>query len=104
MLKRVESEVGPMRQSVFMYVGAVVGVLVWLAFRKVAPLPNAFICAVLAAWLGIILFGLVRGEITIAGRGRASVKTFIGAKARMVAVALLLLLGIFVIFASDALH
>jgi len=83
----------PMSQSIFMYVGAVVGALVWLLFRKALPLPNVFLCIVDSAWLGVLLFAMVRGELTLGGRGGRSPKTFTGVKARAIAIAIFLFLA-----------
>jgi hypothetical protein len=93
-----------MSQSVFMFVGAVVGAFVWLELREAAPLPNAFLCMVISAWLGIILCVFVRGEITIGGRGGRSPRTFIGLEAWAVAIAMLFLLAIFTLSIIDVEH
>lgn len=78
-----------------MFGGAVLGATVWLAFRQLIRTPGLFLCIVISAWVCIGLFGLVRGEITLAGRGGKSPKTFSGVWARLTSVVIILLAAAF---------
>jgi hypothetical protein len=85
----------PMNQSVAMYAGAVLGAALWLALRTILPTPGAFLSIVISAWAGVGVYGLVRAEITIAGRGGKSPKAFVGNIARWIGLAVLVSCAVF---------
>jgi hypothetical protein len=81
-----------MKQSVAMYFGACVGAVLWFLLRGGFHVPGLFLCIIIAAWVGIGAFGLLRGQVVIAGRGGRSPKALTGVPARLV--------GFFIITAS----
>jgi hypothetical protein len=81
---------GAQKQSTAMYAGASVGLLVWLLLRNTIPTPGGFVSVVDAAWAAVGIYGLIRGEITIASRGGRSPKTYCGPWARVAGAGILL--------------
>ena len=79
-----------------MYTGALVGAVLWLTtFRTAMPRLGAFLSIVISGWAGVALYGLVRAEITLAGRGGRSPKTFVGNSARSIGLLILVFLVAF---------
>jgi hypothetical protein len=79
-----------------MFCGALIGAIVWLVFRGFISTPGLFLCGVFSAWACIGLFGIVRGEITLAGRGGKSLKRISGHWARFVGCVIVFLASAFV--------
>jgi hypothetical protein len=82
-----------------MLAGAAVGAILALAWPRSAYNPGLFLSTVNCAWLAIGLFGLIRGEVRIAGKGGRSPRTLVGAPARiagMVIIAIAVLLTVLV--------
>jgi hypothetical protein len=84
-----------MNQTIAMYAGALVGAVIWLIFRTVVQTLGAFLCIVISAWAAVGIYGLVCGEVSIAGRGGRSPKTFVGTATRLVGLAILALSAAF---------
>lgn len=82
-----------MNQKVAFYIGLLVGAVYWLALRTVMPTPGAFLSIVLSGLVAMGLYGLVRGEISIAGRGGRLPKYFVGTSARLIGLLVLAVAG-----------
>ena len=84
-----------------MCVGAGLGGIAWLVFPPSPFLPGAFLSIVLAAWLAAGIWGFLRAELTLAGRGGRSPTTYTGWSARIVS---LLVIAATLAFAFGATH
>ena len=78
-----------MKQSTALIVGAIAGGALWVLLHASVHTPSAFLCVVISAWVGLGIFGIVKGEVTLAGRGGKSPKTFLGVHGRLVGLAIL---------------
>ena len=73
-----------MKQTVSTILGALAGVLIWLAVRSTHPTASPFGWAVTGAWAGFGFYGLAFGQITLPGRGGKPHKPFSGRLARLI--------------------
>jgi hypothetical protein len=78
-----------MKQSLAMYVGATVGAVGWLLLRSNPFSPGAFLSIVIAAWIAVGIYGVARAELTLAGRGGKSPKTYTGLSARVMGLSII---------------
>jgi hypothetical protein len=76
-------------QSLAMWLGAVVGVIVWVAIRGRSYDPGLFDSVVTGAWTFVGGYAVVRGELTLAGRGGKSPRTHTRTKARLLGLTII---------------
>jgi hypothetical protein len=72
-----------------MAAGALAGLVLSASIRSNTYNPGFFLSCVLGAWAAIGLYALVRGEVTLGGRGGRGAMTTMGWKARAVGLVIL---------------
>jgi hypothetical protein len=91
-----------MKQLWAMFVGAALGAIAWWLFRGSTIFPDAFLTVAAGAWVGIGLYGVIRGELTIGGRRAGSQKTYSGNSARLIGLVVIALSIAFILWAQMA--
>ena len=90
-----------MKQSLAVFIGACVGAMFWFLFQSTFHTQGLFFCAVVGAWGGIGAFGVLRGEVAVAGRGGRSPKVLSGVAARLFGLFIIVALAVFMVIMSS---
>lgn len=73
-------------QTVLLSAGAVAGAIVWAMVRGTSHDPGLFVSVVAGPWISIGCYSIVRGELTLGGRGGKSPRTYTGTIARFLGI------------------